>query len=63
MRILIDALRFASVGFAAFATWLMVYGLLAFIRWDTVTCCICATVLAALNGLTVSYQWPLDTTE
>ncbi len=61
MRILIDAIRFASVGFTAFGTWLLVYGALSFIRWDSLSCCVVATVLAVLNGITVSYQWPLDT--
>jgi hypothetical protein len=62
MRVLKDLLRFAAVALTAFATWLMVYGLLSFIRWDGVTCCICATVLATLNGLTASYQ-SLDTAD
>ncbi len=56
-----DGLRFVAVFLAAFATWLLVYGVLSFIHWGTLTSVLCATVFASLNGLTTSYQWPLDT--
>ncbi len=51
MRTLIrDALGFVAVALATFTAFLATDALLWFIRWDTLTCVVCATLAGGFCG-------------